>query len=159
MPGSWTVPVKAGAPPDTQAARVLCSLASSKSRWGGVASAARIGALDGGVVAGAPDGSTHAIVERNDVTDQPAAGEVTPWHETQCASRTGATSTSNTGGVDGGVRSTEQPVVTEAQSSARTKSDARVPDRAAFFRGITLSAFYGRPKPGMSEPEIAAYES
>jgi hypothetical protein len=69
----------------------------------------RIGAVAGGSAAGAPDGSTQAIVERNDVTAHPAAGDVVPWQAAQCASRIGATSVSKTGGVDEPVRSSEQP--------------------------------------------------
>ena len=51
-------------------------------------------ASSGGSVAGAFDGATHAIAPRNDVALHPAAGFVSPWHETQCAWRMGATSTS-----------------------------------------------------------------
>jgi hypothetical protein len=44
-----------------------------------VSSAARIGAVDdAGNAAGAPDGSTHAMTDRNEVAAQPAAGEVVP---------------------------------------------------------------------------------
>ena|ERR1700722_5588742 len=83
MPGGWTVPANAGAPAATQAASVAWSPSLKSPGCGAVPSAARIGAVDGGNVAGAPEGSMHAIVERNDVTDHPAAGDVAPWHETQ----------------------------------------------------------------------------
>jgi hypothetical protein len=66
-----------------------------------VPSAPRIGALLAGNVAGAPDGSTHPIAERNEVALHPAAGAVVPWHETQCFWRIGATSASKTGGAGG----------------------------------------------------------
>jgi hypothetical protein len=69
----------------------------------------RIGAVEDGRAAGAPDGCMHAIVERNEVTAHPAAGDVAPWQDAQCASRIGATSVSKTGGAGGLVRSSEQP--------------------------------------------------
>ena len=101
-------------------------------------SAVRIGAVDVGSAAGAPEGATHAMVVRNVVTDHPAAGAVAPWQATQWASRMGATSVSKTGGVGDTQRSWEQAEKNDEPTSAPRTSDVRVPDRAAIFRGITL---------------------
>jgi hypothetical protein len=111
------------------------------------------------LIAGVQQPSTHAMVDRNDVADQPAAGEVAPWHETQCACRMGATSVSKTGGVGALARSTEQPRTSGEQMSARSTSDPRVLARTALLRSMTLRAPYGRAKPGRVEPETATYES
>jgi hypothetical protein len=129
-PGEWTVPANAGAPAATQATSVAWSAPLRRPWCGGVESAVRIGALDGGRVAGAPDGDTHAMVERNDVADHPAAGEVVPWHETQEASRMGAISVSKTGGAGALVRSTEQPAKRGKQASARRACDVLLGDTA-----------------------------
>jgi hypothetical protein len=58
-------------------------------------------ALEAGSVAGEPDGCTHAIAPRNEVTLHPAAGVAWPWHDAQDWSRMGATSVSKTGGTGG----------------------------------------------------------
>ena len=88
IPAGWTVPVKAGAPPAIHDVKVVRSSAFSSAWCGVVSSAARIGALAAfplGKVAGAPEGSTQAMTDRNDVTDHPAAGDVAPWQEAQCS--------------------------------------------------------------------------
>jgi len=118
----------------------------------------RIGAVEGGSAAGAPDGSTHPIVERNDVTAQPAAGDVAPWQDAQCTSRMGATSVSKTGGTGGVVRSSKQPARSGQQTSARTTNDVRT-DRAAVFGRLMVAPRYGRAKPGRVESDSARYES
>jgi hypothetical protein len=51
-----------------------------------------MGAVAAGVVAGALDGSTQAIVDRKVVALHPAAGAVFPWQETQRDRRSGAIS-------------------------------------------------------------------
>jgi hypothetical protein len=134
------VPTNAGAAPATQATSVCSSPPLSRLRCGASASAARIGAeLVGGNAAGAPDGATHAIVERNEATDHPAAGDAGPWQEAQCAWRIGATSTSKTGGGVVVDRSTEQPSESGAQASARSTRELRAPNRAALFALISPS--------------------
>jgi hypothetical protein len=118
----------------------------------------RIGAVDGGSAAAAPDGCTHAIVDRNDVTVHPAAGDAPPWQDAQRAAKMGATSVSKTGGAGGKDRPSEQDTRSEPNTSARTAADARV-DRAADSDRTVITLRYGRAKPGRTEPDSARYES
>jgi hypothetical protein len=125
---------------------------------GGVPSAVRIGAVDGGNAAGAPDGCTHAIVERNDVTAHPAAGDAPAWQDAQRAAKMGATSVSKTGVDEGKDRPCEQDARSEPYTRAWTATDASV-DRAAGSVRTLVTSRYGRAKPGRMEPDSARYES
>jgi hypothetical protein len=82
----------------------------------------------GGSEAGAPVGVTQAMAPRNEVADQPAAGDVAPWQRVQWASRMGATSLSKTGTTGGDARSDEH-----AAQRAQTETTHQVsrPDRTA----------------------------